>query len=97
MLHRVAVLSRDLAANVVARLKVMAELLTYRQDVPQEGRLVHGQAQFGVDISTFPTIRRKGGRSIFGARSILDLDQVGLPDPLLAELRTFPATHRRSF
>src|ERR1051325_3739333 len=38
VLHRVASLNRDLAANVVARLKVLAELLTYRQDIPQEGR-----------------------------------------------------------
>ncbi len=30
---------RALAANVVARLKVQAELLTYRTDVPQEGRI----------------------------------------------------------
>src|ERR1019366_2008490 len=50
VLRRVAVLTRDQAANAVARLKVMAELLTYRQDVPQEGRLSHGQQQFGVDM-----------------------------------------------
>src|ERR1051326_8039537 len=45
VLHRVAALPRDLAPNVIARLKVMAELLTYRQDIPQEGRLTNGQAQ----------------------------------------------------
>src|SRR5690348_14010983 len=44
VLQKVAVLSRELSANVIARLKVMAELLTYRQDVPQEGRLASGQA-----------------------------------------------------
>ena len=92
VLHRVAVLSRELAANAVARLKVMAELLTYRQDVPQEGRLAEGQSQFGVDmrISTFPTIHgEKAAVRIFGAgRGILDLDQLGLPTPLLDELRT---------
>src|SRR3954471_13886621 len=31
--------SRGQAADVVARLKVLAELLTYRSDVPQEGRI----------------------------------------------------------
>src|SRR4051794_38555706 len=32
-------LPRGVAGNVVARLKVLAELLTYRTDVPQEGRI----------------------------------------------------------
>ena len=91
VLHRVAGLNRDLAPNVVARLKVMAELLTYRQDIPQEGRLSQGQAEFGVDmrISTFPTIHgEKAAVRIFGAgASIFDLDQVGLPGTVLDELR----------
>jgi type II secretory ATPase GspE/PulE/Tfp pilus assembly ATPase PilB-like protein len=92
VLHHVAALSRDLAANVVARLKVMAELLTYRQDIPQEGRLSQGRSQFGVDmrVSTFPTIQgEKAAVRIFGAGAgILELDQVGLPEAILAELQT---------
>ena len=91
VLHRVAVLNRDQAANVVARLKVMAELLTYRQDVPQEGRLSQGQKQFGVDmrVSTFPTIHgEKAAVRVFGAgASILDLEQIGLPTALFDDLR----------
>jgi general secretion pathway protein E len=87
VMHRVAVLSRELAANVVAKLKVMAELLTYRQDVPQEGRLSDGRSQFGVDmrVSTFPTIHgEKAAVRVFSAgASILDLDQLGLPNVLL--------------
>lgn len=92
VLHRVAELSRDVAPNIVARLKVMAELLTYRQDIPQEGRLANGQAQFGVDmrVSTFPTIHgEKAAVRVFGAgATILDLDQVGLPPALLSDLQT---------
>jgi general secretion pathway protein E len=91
VLQKVAVLSREISANVVARLKVMAELLTYRQDVPQEGRLAQGQAQFGVDmrVSTFPTIHgEKAAVRLFGAGAgILDLDQVGLSAALHDELR----------
>jgi general secretion pathway protein E len=90
VLHRVATLNRELAANVVSRLKVLAELLTYRQDVPQEGRLVRGREQYGVDmrVSTFPTVHgEKAAVRLFeaGAR-VLDLDQLGLPGPLLKEL-----------
>jgi general secretion pathway protein E len=92
VLQRVAILSREVAANVVGRLKVMAELLTYRQDVPQEGRLHDGRAAFGVDmrVSTFPTIHgEKAAVRLFGAGAgILDLEQIGLPAPLLDELRT---------
>jgi type II secretory ATPase GspE/PulE/Tfp pilus assembly ATPase PilB-like protein len=91
VLHRVAILSRDLAANVVARLKVLAELLTYRQDIPQEGRLTDGRTQFSVDmrVSTFPTIHgEKAAVRVFGAAaSVFDLEQLGLPDALLAQLR----------
>ncbi len=91
-LQHVAALNRDLAPNVIARLKVMAELLTYRQDIPQEGRLANGQAQFGVDmrISTFPTIHgEKAAIRIFGAgAAILDLDQLGFAPALLDDLRS---------
>src|SRR4051794_16070027 len=45
VLHPVAVLNRELAINLVSRLKVMAELLTYRQDIPQEGRLAEARAR----------------------------------------------------
>lgn len=44
------------AANMVARLKVLADLLTYRNDVPQEGRLRSGHAGADVRLSTFPTL-----------------------------------------
>jgi type II secretory ATPase GspE/PulE/Tfp pilus assembly ATPase PilB-like protein len=91
VLHRVATLNRDLAANVVSRLKVLAELLTYRQDVPQEGRLARGREQYGVDmrVSTFPTIHgEKAAVRVFEADArVLDLEQLGLPAALLKELR----------
>ena len=90
VLHRVAVLNRELAANMVGRLKVMAELLTYRQDVPQEGRLA-GRDRFGVDfrVSTFPTIHgEKAAVRVFGiGADIMDLEQVGLPDFIFEQLR----------
>src|ERR1700761_8755775 len=35
----VARVPTKVAPNIVARLKVMAELLTYRNDMPQEGRI----------------------------------------------------------
>jgi len=91
VLHRVAHLNRDLAANVVGRLKVLAELLTYRLDIPQEGRLVEGKSRFGADmrVSTFPTIHgEKAAVRVFGNDlGILDLENVGFSNILLEELR----------
>src|SRR5437588_8114555 len=56
VLRRVASLPSALAPNVVARLKVMADLLTYRVDIPQEGGVRPGGVLRGADlrVSTFP-------------------------------------------
>ena len=62
VLQPVAVLPRELAPNVVARLKVLAELLTYRTDVPQEGR-IRGVARRGRDAAQHvPDAPRREGR-----------------------------------
>ena len=47
-----AVLPSDVGASVVTRLMVMAQLLTYRRDVPQEGR-----AAIALDMSAMINIR----------------------------------------
>ena len=41
---------------MVARLKVLAELLTYRTDVPQEGRIRGAPGEVEMRLSTFPTL-----------------------------------------
>ncbi|MHC5544493.1 ATPase, T2SS/T4P/T4SS family, partial [Singulisphaera rosea] len=51
-----ALLPTSIAPNVVARLKVLAELLTYRTDVPQEGRLRRESGEVEMRLSTFPTL-----------------------------------------
>lgn len=58
VLQPVATLEREIAPNLAARLKVMAELLTYRLDIPQEGGIRQAPATYGADmrVSTFPTI-----------------------------------------
>ncbi len=48
-------LSRGLFDKVVGRLKVLADLLTYQQDRPQEGRLKHDTGT-PARVSTFPTV-----------------------------------------
>jgi general secretion pathway protein E len=91
VLQPVATLPRELAPNVVARLKVLAELLTYRLDIPQEGRLHEAAARYGVGmrISTFPTIHgEKAAIRLFESASrVLDLDNLGLTAGVLQPLQ----------
>ncbi len=76
------------AANVIARLKVLAGLLTYRSDVPQEGRIRGGPADVELRVSTFPTLF--GERAVvrlFGERlAFRSLDELGLPDEIARRL-----------
>ena len=85
-----AALQREVAPNVVARLKVMAELLTYRTDIPQEGSIRGGGGGAATDrrVSTFPTVHGENAvvRVFNPAAGLLELDQVGFPPPLLATL-----------
>ncbi|MCZ6574313.1 MAG: GspE/PulE family protein [Planctomycetota bacterium] len=84
-------LSRLLGPHVVGRLKALADLLAYRTDLPQEGRIPADRS--GIDaevrVATYPTL--------FGERVALrfdapegqpqDLDTLGLGAPVLAALQ----------
>ncbi len=89
VLHPVAALDRELAPNLVARLKVLAELLTYRVDIPQEGSIREGIGGAGVEmrVSTFPIIHGEKAvvRLFDPAGRLFDLDQLGLAPELLRD------------
>ena len=84
-----------LAENVVSRLKVMASLLTYRVDIPQEGSLRwtgdSAPAAEAIDLreATFPTIRgeRAVVRVFHGAAELQSFDALGLTDDQIGLLR----------
>ncbi len=84
-------LPADLAPNLVARLKVLAELLTYRTDIPQEGSIRKAPGRNGAEmrVSTFPTIHgEKVVVRIFDTSGqVLELDQLGFEPELLEEVR----------
>jgi general secretion pathway protein E len=96
VLHSLATIHRDLAPNVVARLKVLAELLTYRMDIPQEGSILSrssspgssGPGEGGMRVSTFPTIQGEKVvvRLFDPTGQVLELEELGLPGPLYGEL-----------
>ncbi|MDX1944331.1 MAG: GspE/PulE family protein [Pirellulaceae bacterium] len=88
VLQSVGHFPRGSASDVVARLKVLAGLLTYKSDVPQEGRLPARGTGGEMRVSTFPTLHGERGvvRLFAGERDFLQLADLGLPDELAAEL-----------
>jgi general secretion pathway protein E len=77
-----------LKANIVSRLKVLSGLLTYRTDVPQEGRLRTGAGRMEMRVSTFPTLFGEKAviRLFAGADEYRRLDALGYPAPVLDSL-----------
>ena len=69
------------AANIIARLKVLADLLTYRSDVPQEGRIRQAQSDIEMRVSTFPTLygERTVVRFFAGGKRYERLEDLGFP------------------
>lgn len=80
------------AAGVVARLKVLARLLTYRTDIPQDGSIPAGASAAPCDIrvATFPTIRgeRVVLRLMASVDRLLELDQLGHSDTTIESLKS---------
>jgi type II secretory ATPase GspE/PulE/Tfp pilus assembly ATPase PilB-like protein len=89
VLWPVARFPAKLAPNIIARLKVQAELLTYRSDLPQEGRIRQPGCDVEMRVSTFPTLH--GERAVvrlFGPGGRYQrLDELGLVSDILQLLR----------
>lgn len=96
---------RGTAADVISRLKVMAELLTYRTDVPQEGRVrPSNQPPAGeqiqrpiseIRVSTFPTLHgeRAAIRLFASSDQFQALADLGFPVEVQESLaRALPET-----
>ena len=84
VLQLAGTLPRSLSPNVVARLKLLANMITYRSDIPQEGRILESGGDVEKRVSTFPThfgekvvIRMFGGTAEFQR-----LEDLGLPDEI---------------
>jgi general secretion pathway protein E len=88
VLHHVAALPASLAPNVAARLKVIADLLTYRTDTPQEGRIRGAPGTAERRVSTFPTVHGEKVvvRLFADAGRYSRLADLGLPDAVRDEL-----------
>jgi len=90
VLHHVADFSHELAPRITARLKVISHLLTYRTDVPQEGRIrQQGEQAVETRISTFPTLygEKVVVRLFVGSGQYKHLESLNLPEEILVELK----------
>jgi type II secretory ATPase GspE/PulE/Tfp pilus assembly ATPase PilB-like protein len=89
-----------LSENVVARLKVLGGLLTYRNDIPQEGRIeVSGDRSrkvTDVRLAVFPTIygQRAVVRLFYRQEELLQLAQLGFDQQTEASLRAIAAQNQ---
>jgi general secretion pathway protein E len=92
VLQTVEKLPRSLADNIVARLKVLGGLLTYRNDIPQEGRIGLQDEDTGkiIDqrLAVYPTIhgQRAVVRLFYQDSGLDNLEQLGFSDYIYKSL-----------
>jgi type II secretory ATPase GspE/PulE/Tfp pilus assembly ATPase PilB-like protein len=92
VLNAVESLPKAVSDNVISRLKVLGGLLTYRNDVPQEGRMeINNSHENVVDrrLSVFPTIygQRAVVRIFYQNVQLTDLGQLGFAPEIYAALK----------
>ncbi|MGA2094011.1 MAG: GspE/PulE family protein [Sedimentisphaerales bacterium] len=92
ILNTVETLPKSISDNVIARLKVLGGLLTYRNDVPQEGRMeIESSRQDVVDrrLSVFPTIygQRAVIRIFYKNAQLTNLEHLGFSPQVLESLK----------
>jgi type II secretory ATPase GspE/PulE/Tfp pilus assembly ATPase PilB-like protein len=91
MLQQVATIPRDYQPKVMARIKVLADLVLYRKDVPQDGRIEPEKTSCGrpMRVSTVPTV--KGEKTVIrllgDTQHLFPLDSLGFQPEVVAGLR----------
>jgi type II secretory ATPase GspE/PulE/Tfp pilus assembly ATPase PilB-like protein len=83
VLVRTGWLRPDLAARVFGRIKFLARLKTYQDNLPQDGRIDKADAgtKSDVRVATYPTVTgEKIVLRLFAAGTALGLGEIGLPD-----------------
>ena len=80
VLQPVATFPAKVTPNIITRLKVLARLLTYQTDSPQEGRIRTPDCDVEMRVATFPTLHgeRAVVRLFGGSGQYEQLDDLGL-------------------
>ena len=93
-------LPKSLSDNVIARLKVLGGLLTYRNDIPQEGRIEIGKSDneriMDQRLAVFPTIhgQRAVVRLFYNNTELTELEQLGFSRQIYAILKNIAANNQ---
>ncbi len=92
VLETIESLPRAISDNVISRLKVLGGLLTYRNDVPQEGRMEISNGHMNVidrRLSVFPTIygQRAVVRIFYKNQQLSNIEQLGFAPEIYSVLK----------
>ena len=91
ILQQVAVIPKDYQPKMIARVKVLSELVVYRKDVPQDGRIDREKTSCGrpMRVSTVPTIRGEKTvvRLLGETQDLYQLDALGFQPYVVEALR----------
>lgn len=92
-------LPKAVSDNVIARLKVLGGLLTYRNDIPQEGRIEVDNNQGGVidqRLAVFPTIhgQRAVVRLFYSNTELTELERLGFSQDIYIVLKRIAAKNQ---
>ena len=82
VLHSLGLVPLSVSSNVIVRLKVLAKLLTYQSNLPQEGRIAQRDQSQEIRISTFPTVfgeKVVARLLVTGEQSLARVADLGLP------------------
>jgi general secretion pathway protein E len=96
VLSTIEKLPKVLSENIIARLKVLGGLLTYRNDIPQEGHIQisqDGDRVMDQRLAVFPTIygQRAVVRLFYKNRELMELEQLGFSSVITAALKQIAA------
>jgi len=100
VLGTVEKLPKAICDNVIARLKVLGGLLTYRNDIPQEGRIEisnnYNDNVIDQRLSVFPTIhgQRAVVRLFYNNQALTELEQLGFSKDIYSALRKVVAQNQ---
>lgn len=91
ILQQIAVIPKGFQAKIIARIKVLADLIVYRRDVPQDGRIDQEKTSCGrpMRVSTIPTV--KGEKTVIRllghSEDLYHLDMLGFQPEVVKALR----------
>ena len=77
------------STSILNRIKALARLVTYRCDIPQEGRMMLADYQVEARVGTLPTLHGERAviRLALAQKKLLNLHELGMADEVLEDLR----------